>query len=373
MKFINLFFCTFLSLILLSSCEKDKDPLAIPTTYESANFATNVATEAGVRSQMSALTKYMKKAEKVENTLTLDSLTYFFSSNGSPSLSSITQGYYKNLIEGSFFQTMVACSGKDYDPANGATATNGGVFGARLLDKRAKETLQEIEKGLFEAALYNHFINLTKGTIDEATVDQMVSIYGAHPNFPNTNTAANTPTPDGFIALYAARRDKADGTGPYTRIRDQFIKLKAAVGAGKDYNEERDQAIADIKLLMEEALMATVIHYGYTGLSKLTTSSPSATTISGGLHDLGEAVGFTHGFKAIPQSERKITDAQIDEILALLLAPAGQDASMYRFVTEGTTALPNITAYQQKIKAIYGFTDAEMEDFKNNWISVQMR
>ena len=46
---------------------------------------------------------------------------------------------------------------------------------------------------------------------------------------------------------------------------------------------------------------------------------------------------------------------------------------MYKFVTNGETELPKITLMQQKIKAIYGFTDSEMNDFKNNWIAVNNR
>jgi hypothetical protein len=373
MKYIDKVICTAVLFIVFSSCEKEKTQLTIPTNYVSANYTTNVATEASVRAQMSALTTYMKNGENVANKLSIDSLTKYYTSNGTPSLSALTQPYYKNLINTNWLNTMVACSQNAYDPTNGATAIIGGVYGARLLDDKGKENLQEIEKGLFEAVMYNHFLTLTQGAITPETVDKMISIYGAHPNFPNTNTATKTTTPDGFMALYAARRDKNDGNGFYTKIRDQFLKLQSAVAAGEKYNAERDEAIATIKLNIEKAIMATVIHYGYTSTTKLTTTSPPATTISGGLHDLSEGVGFTHGFKTIPAGQRKITDAQIDEILVLLLAPANSNGSMYQFVTNGIVELPKIAQAQQKIKAIYGFTDLEMDEFKNNWISVQGR
>jgi hypothetical protein len=373
----NRFSALLVLYVTFISCDKNdnvKVPLDIPATYTSANFTANVATEAGLRTQLLTLTSQMKKGESIANKLNIDTLNKYFSNNGTTSLKSITQAYYSNLIETAFFPTMVTNSQNAYDPATGATATNGGVYGARLFDKGGKEVLQEVEKGLFEAAFYNHFISLTQGTIDSNTVDKMISIYGAHPNFPNTNTAANTTTPDAFIALYAARRDKNDGNGFYVKIKNQFIKLRAAVKAGAQYNTERDEAIAEIKLQMEKALMSTVIHYGYAAITKLSTTNPPATTISGGLHDLAEGVGFTHGFKAIPQANRKITDAQIDEVLSLLLASSNNaEASMYKFVTSGTTELAKIIQAQQKLKAIYGFTDTEMDEFKNNWISVQGR
>jgi hypothetical protein len=359
---------------LIVSCEKEKLPLVIPNAYTSADFSGNVVTEASLRKQLQNLTSQMKKGENVANKLSLDTLNKYFSLGGSPSLKSITQPYYLNLIESVFFPTMVANSQNEYDPTYGATANNGGVYGSRLLDKRGKEVLQEVEKGLFVAAFYNHLVSLTQGKIDTSTVDKMISIYGAHPNFPNTNTAAKTPTPDAFIALYAARRDKNDDTGFYTKIKGQFIKLKTAVSAGSEYNSERDAAISEIKLLIEKALMATVNHYGYSGVTKLSTTNPTASTIAGGLHDLSEGIGFVHGFKSISQANRKITDAQIDEVLSLLLAPSNNgEASMYKFVTNGTSELPKIAQAQQKLKVIYGFSDTEMEEFKNNWISVQGR
>jgi hypothetical protein len=376
-KFQKLFLFLAIS-FMVASCDPDevKTPLVVPTDYTSSNYSSVVLQESGLKAQSNALVAQMKKAETVTNKLNIDTLNKYFAANanGNTTLKNITQSYYANLIQTAFFPTMVTNSQNAYDPANGATTTNGGVYGARLLDKRGKELLQEVDKGLYGAAFYNHFINLTQGVIDSNTVDKMVSIYGAHPNFPNTNTAAKTPTPDAFIALYAARRDKADGTGIYTKTKSQFLKLKAAVKAGSEYNEERDAAITELKLLMEKALMSTVIHYGHTAVAKLSTTNPPATTISGGLHDLGESVGFAHGFKAIPQSQRKITDAQIDEILNLLLAPSNNaEASMFKFVTSGATELAKIGQAQQKIKAIYGFTDAEVEEFKNNWISVQGR
>lgn len=366
-----------LATVFFTACKKNKNVekamLQIPTNYVSENYATNVTAEASVRKQLATLTTYMKKAEDGIFKLRLDSLSYYFNNNGTPALSSITPDYYRNLMTNNWFAVMVACSANAYDPANGETANNGGVYGARLLDKRAKETNQEIEKGLFEAAMYNHFVNLSQTKITPETVDKMLCIYGAHPNFPNTNTPAKTPTPDAVIAMYAARRDKNDGNGLYSQIKNQFLKLQAATKAGDAYLDEQNAAVAELKILMEKAIMATVIHYGFAANTKLTKTAPLATDISGGLHDLGENVGFIHGFKTVPQAHRKITDAQIDEILALLLAPAGADATMYKFVTEPVTQLPKIAQYQQKIKAIYGFTDAEMTDFKQNWVALNKR
>lgn len=366
-----------LALVVLTACKKnkiEKAALQLPTEYQSATYAANVITEISVRRQLSTLTTYMKKAEKVDFKLRLDSLNYYFNNNGTPALSSITPNYYRTLITNNWFGVMVEASGNNYDPANGATANIGGVYGARLLDKNAKETNQEIEKGLFGAAMYNYFLTLSLTKITPETVDKMVCIYGANPSFPNSNVkSATNVSPDAFIATYAARRDKGDGNGLYSQIKSQFIKLKAATTAGDAYLDEQNNAVAELKILMEKAIMATVIHYGFAAITKLTNTTPTTALLAGALHDLGENVGFVHGFKAVPQAHRKITDAQIDEILALLLAPAGADATMYKFVTSPVTEVPKIEQMIVKLKAIYGFTDAEINDFKFNWILQNQR
>lgn len=366
-----------LIVMLFTSCKKNKIEeklaLQIPESYVSENYTVNVKEETSVRNQLTTLTTYMKKPEKLAFELNTDSLNYYFKNNGTPSLDSITPAYYNNLITNNWFKKLEEASKYTYNPINGATATTGGVYGARLLDKRAKKINQEIEKGLFLAALYNRFINLSLTKVTPKVIDKMLCIYGAHPNFPNTNTSKNTSTPDEFIALYAARRDKANGYGVYSQIKNQFLKLQSATKAGDLYIEEQKSAISELKILIEKSIMATVIHYGFAANTKLTNTSLTPMLIAGGLHDLGEAVGFVHGFKAVSQAHRKITDTQIDEILALLLAPASKDAEMYKFVTDATIQIPKIGLYQQKIKTIYGFSDLEMEDFKQNFISLYKR
>ena len=372
---MNKSICIVLMLaVFFSACKKEKTPLSLPTSYENENFDANVSNETSLATQLLALSTYMKKAENVANKLEADSLTkYYANTTTTTNLKSITASYINNLIENTYFPTLVSCSQNTYDIANGATATNGGVYGARLLDKRGKETLQETEKGLYAAALYNHIIALSQTTMTVQTVDKMVRIYGAHANFPNTNTLANTTTPDVLIALYAARRDKNDGTGLYTKIKNQFIKLQAAVKAGSEYNDEKNEAIAEVKLLIEKAIMATVINYSYAAIPKLTNASPTAALNASAIHDLSECVGFIHGFKAINATNRKITDTQIDELLTLLNAPAATDASMYLFVSNPVVETEKITQLVAKVKNIYGFTNAEVIDFKTNWIASQGR
>jgi hypothetical protein len=374
MKKINLIIITLL-LFNFISCKKDavKDPLVIPSNYESENYEDNTITERAIREQLSDLTNEMKKGDDVTNKLDLDVLKNLFSA-GTTSLKSITPTYYANLIENTWFPNMVSSSQNTFDIEDAPTATSGGVFVNRLLDKRGMETLQEIEKGLFAAAFYKYIVDLSKEPLTPAIVDKMVCMFGAHPTFPNTTNSANTDFPDAVIANYTARRDRTgNSTGLYREIRNQFIKLLAAVEAGDEYKEEQQDAITSLKLNIEKALMATVINYANSGRSKLSNESATDADKASGLHDLAEAVGFTHGFKAVPQADRKITDAQIDQILNYLKTPAGGSSTIYLFATSPNTATPSLLDLRTYIQEIYGFTTSEMNDFNFNWINSEGR
>jgi len=362
--------------ILVISCKKDdetKTPLVVPTTYDTTGFSANVETERNLRTQLSNFAAYIRKGDNVANKLASDSLNYYFTI-GTPSLESTTVSYYTNLIENTWFANIVTASQNSFDITTTPENTVGGVYINRLLDSKGKEMLQETEKGMFAATLYNHLVALSQGTVTAATVDRMLYIYGAHGSFPNTNTAANTTTPDTYIALYTARRDRsANATGLYRQIKAEFIKLKAAVNAGSDYNQEKNEAISSIKLLVEKALLATVVNYMNSAKTKINKDTPTDAEKIGAIHDLSECVGFVHGFKGIAQSNRKITDAQINQLLTYLNAPAGGSSTMYLFATEPATTIDGLDDARDYVQEIYGFTDAEMTDFNANWISAEGR
>jgi hypothetical protein len=376
MKKITKLLLSILTIISISCKKEEKDLLIIPTVYEydSINYATNVQTELNIRLQLAALTTYMKKGDNVANKLVIDSLNKYFSNLGNPTLKSITPTYYSNLIENTWFASMVTASQNAFDIADASTSTTGGVYVNRLLDSKGAELLQIIEKGMYFATLYNHFITLTQGTITETSVDRMICIFGAHPSFPNTNTLANTSYPDAYIALYTARRDRlANNSGLYRDIKRQFIKLKAAVKAGSKYDQEKNEAISALKLLMEKAIFATVINYINGAKTDLDIASPTANDKVSALHELSECVGFVHGFKALAQSNRKITDTQINQILAYLKNPIGGSNTMYLFGTSPSTSIADLDALKTYIKNIYNFSDTEMNEFNYNWISTEGR
>lgn len=361
---------------VLTSCSNNDDKndspkptLNVPTSYDSTGYGANTVAEAAVRTNLRSFVSEIQKGRSAANTLDATVLQSKFSN-----IKSLVPAAYASKVEG-WIVDIAAASGKYYLPA--ATVTGeGGVYStvsgaAYLFDETGIEPEQLVEKGLFSAMLYNYAIKLLNAELTTADVDRTVAIYGASPVFPNTNTASKTQFPDAFSALYAARRDKNDGNGFYTLNRDAFIKLKAAVAAGKDYEAERKEAIATIKANWEKSSAATVINYCKDGRTKIALNTDADNASA--LHSLSEAVGFTLGWKQVAQSDRIITDAQIDEVLALLNAEDGKTSTFYLFVTDGPNQIQKLQTVIEKLQSIYGFTAEQVNDFGSNWITVQSR
>jgi hypothetical protein len=378
MKKISIVLGALLLVGSISSCkkeEKEKDKLEIPTTYDGTNFNANTVTEDALIKQIVALTDEGKKGRNLDYIISKSTLEDLFTI-GSPSLSTEITLYYKEKFEGNngWFDKMAKASGNRWVPQAPEEGDKGGVFAGYLFDENGLEYQELIEKINFQAILFNRAINLMQGNISLSTVDQLVAVFGAKPTF--ANSASNNvaiENRDRAMANYAARRDKNDGKGFYSQIKKAFITLQAAILAGDDYQAEQKQAIKDIKLLWEKISMATVINYCHSPISKLSATTPSDADRASALHAINEGIGFLYGIKEINQTHRKITDAQIDEILVLFNAPATGTATVYKFATDPVTELTKLQDAIDKLKAIYGFSTQEIEDFKTNWVSSQNR
>ncbi|MCC7465608.1 MAG: DUF4856 domain-containing protein [Saprospiraceae bacterium] len=363
----------FAFLLLLVSCgEKDKSPLQIPDAYDGSAFSANTATQSAVRTQLEALVAEIKKGRTPGPVVDYNTISQLYNA-GTPSLKSISTPYYAGRLDGAngWLDELAKASGGIYTP--GTPSGQGGTYGVYLFDENGLEPEQMIEKGLFGAAMYHHAVVLMQGTITPATADQLVNIFGAHPDFPNTPTAANAANPDKFMANYAARRDKNDGTGLYTQMKNAFIKLQAAVKAGDDYTQERDEALAALRLTWEKVNAGTVINYCHAVISTLSSTNPTDAQKASALHAYGECVGFVHGWRTIHQDYKQITDAEIDQVLTLLNAPYNATPTSYLFATDPLNELPKLTQIINLLKAEYGFTTQEIEDFKKNWVAEQGR
>jgi hypothetical protein len=368
-------FAILISIVsIFTSCSKDepKAPLEIPTKYDGSTYADNISLQSEVLAKLTAQVDEAKKGRTPGTVVTLANLQSLYTT-GNPSLKTVSTTYFAGKMEGinGYMDELAKASGVTYTP--GTPNGQGGVYEAYLFDENGVEFEQLIEKGQFGAVLYKHASDLLSVTLTIETVDQLVAIFGASPAFPNSGTASSLVTPDKFLANYAARRDKNDGNGFYTQMETAFIKLQAALKAGDNYKQEQQEAIGVIKLTWEKVNAATVIHYCHAATATLSATSVNDVQKSSALHALGEGIGFIHGWKTIPASFKKITDAEIDEVLVLLNAPASGTPTVYKFATDAVAELPKLQQVITKLKNIYGFTDQEIEDFKKNWVSFQGR
>ncbi|MEM6264456.1 MAG: hypothetical protein AAGI38_18215 [Bacteroidota bacterium] len=366
------------STFLFTACDNDDDgdePAAfvLPSSYDAASFDANSATEAGVRTQLSNLSSEMKKG-RTGATVTKAALDGIYTGT----LEAVTTDYYKGKLQGAdkWLDELAAASGGAYDPA--AVTGEGGVAGAYLLDENGIEIEQLVEKGLFGAALYNHAVTLMKGDKTAATSDQILKIFGSHPDFPASNNGDKHMNPDGFAATYAGRRTKGDDTnGLYFRIKNALIKLQAATSADPVFTTEKEEAIAELQRAWEESQMATVVNYCQATITKLSASdydNTDLTKIGSAMHSYSEGVGFLHGWRTIDPNYRVITDAQIDALLMKMKAPMNGTPTSYEFHRDPTPAtLAPLQEVIDEIKMIYGFSDQQIEDFRLNFINEEDR
>jgi hypothetical protein len=236
--------------------------------------------------------------------------------------------------------------------------------------------------------MYNHAVSLINaGNITEATVDKLIEIYGAKPSFRNGEW--RTGERDRFSAQYAARRsDSGNARSIYNTLKINALTAKAAAKAGATYRDELNTALGDFKLNWEKAFAATVINYCHSALGGLNAPASSGITrdsiVSIAMHAYGEGVGFLSGLRAIPSSQRKITDAEIDELLNLLRAPylRTAQAQSYLFLSEVPSTAERFRldgrnelgfGVIERLAAIYGFSDTEIEGFRLNWVATQRR
>jgi hypothetical protein len=375
MKKQSIYTLVILFALGFTSCKKETEfeqpAFPVGTSYVSDNYAANTTDEQAILSQMNNLSTYMKRGQIAGTVLYLDSLNNLFQA-GNESLKSICTTYYGDLIDSpnGYFSSLAEASGGTY--VVGAPQGQGGVFMNRLFDEFGVEHNELIDKGLYSAALYNQALTFMTPTMTQANLDRIVCLFGANPSFPNSGSA-NVSSPDKFMANYAARRDKNNGTGIYTKFKNAAILAQAQIAAGSSYASEVQNSLTTMRQSWEKASAATAINYCHSTVSALSATNPTDAAIASGLHAYAEGLGFIHGWKSISQQYRIITDTQIDEILVLLNAPYNQDPNSFLFVTDAANQLPKIQEVISRLKAIYGFSTSEIEDFKKNWVAEQGR
>ncbi|MFN0048482.1 MAG: hypothetical protein ACKVOU_05110 [Cytophagales bacterium] len=374
--------------VLLFSCTKEKE--AIPaaqtvfTVYDSTNFKSNTTNETSLKGDFTSLVNEIKKARVSSYKLTENTLNTLYSSK----LQAATTPYFKEQINLFIPEIAKSSTGGLYNYGID-TLGNGGVFGlgssAYLFDEKGLEIEQLIDKGMFAATLYNESLKYFKSnTLNSADVDKLLSLYGAHPSFPNTPTASKTSNPDAFIANYAARRsDINDENSIYILIKKSFINLKGMVADPSSNAIAIENEKMAIRKNMEKVLAATVINYLFAIEKNLnlykdnaldnTKALPTVNQTAAAMHAYGECVGFIWGLKNIDAAYKTIAESDITYVLSELRVPSFKTHNAYlidKIYQDGLLRAGNV---KSKLKSIYAFSDAEMEGFRNNWVSTQAR
>jgi len=338
----------------------------LPSAYESPSYDQNTVMERDIRARLKALLQPMKDAEaSLSVKPTEDELKALWNA-GTPSLRSLTSSYYIPKVE-AMLSDFSKAAGNGWTPST-TPSGSGGKFGSYIFSSQGVDLRQGIEKGMFAATFYRHALALQSQPISAATLDRLIAIYGSHASFPADTAAAQNP--DEFVSAYAKRRDKRDpqNPGPYLKIKQAMIYAQAALAAGTACSAEVQASLTVFRNEWERAVFQTVIYYLNDASKKLSAAVPAPADQSAALHGFGEVIGFIHGWKQLPADRRIITDAQIDDLLKLLLSdPSAASSSAYKLITDTATELPKLNLAIQKVAAVYGLTPAQVEDCKTNY------
>lgn len=355
-------------LLGLFSCEStDIAPLNIPSSYEGAAFVANTTNEYALRENFAAFVRELQKGRVAGTVVPAAALRMTFEAGGANSVSANLPADQRANFLTWFEEVEKASRGAGYVFGNTpAQSGQGGVNNGYLYDENGLEIEQVLDKGSFGWIFFRKGQALLQNPTLE-NLDKALALFGANPTFPNTPNrpiSSTTFQPDVLMANYGARRTRAAG-GMYTQVRDAFIKAQAAIKAGPDYTQERQEAIQAILTGWEKINAATVINYLFATETGLTTTNADQRTLSTAMHAHGESIGFLQGFKGA--NGKIITDAQIEAALVSLNA-----TQPYRLIGS-PTEIAKLSALRRTLQSIYGFTDAEVESFRNNWVTVEQR
>ena len=334
-------------------------------TYPDEGFNTNAADALTLRTALKNLNDPMKAAETSVATRATASQLETLWTAGSPSLKSITAPAHQTLVS-EIFQKFELASGSAWTPVDPA-AGPGGIYGSWIFSPTGVDLRQLMEKGLFGGAHYAEAARLMTATAKPGDVDQMVALFGANPSFPMDDKAMISP--DVHSAVYAKRRTNptAATPGPYLAIKAAFMNARQATLVGADCAPQREAAFAAIREQWERSLLGTVVYYMTSSATILEKSTPTAMEKASALHGIGESIGFLRGLRAVPSSQRIITDAQLDQVLGTLTAASIDGAQAHRFVTDSASTVDKLTTAISQIQAARQFSAEEINAFKLNF------
>lgn len=359
-----IFYFLFVILVITTSCKKES---VLPdNSYDATQFVAHTSEAADITSRMILLADSMKKGKIAGVTLSAANLSSFYAFS-LPSLQQATEPAFQVLVP-ALFQSLELASGNAFDPAN--SNLTGGLYGGYLFDQQGAEPGEIVDKGLYAALILHRIFSVyLQGEISLQDLDNALYLYGAHPDFSNSDKASYHTHPDILLAKYAARRDDGTGQGVYLQIKQHFIDAQHALKAGNAEQAKLQTAVAGLKNQMERAIAATIINYINASLSAFSQTSPTTETLASGMHAAGEAIGFSLGLKSL--SGTQITDAELDAVLNALRYGSNPQQKVTDFVTDPVAAVAGLQPALGILQAAYGFSAAEMESFRFNQVNIR--
>lgn len=334
--------------------------VVVQSIYTSPSFTTNAAEELNLRAYAFEIDRKMEQTEGSNTAiLTTAELTNAFT-EGAPNLRSISTSAAQATIDG-YLTGYGDAVGRVWTLAQAEAdggATTGGKFESTFhVSSTGLDLREATSRTMLGGAFYNHAVALATGALTEATIDRLVASFGATPAFANRTDDDAGADRDGLSAALASQRDdQSQSSGPYRRIRDALLTARAAAGAGDKCRDELNQALATFFSEWERSSYASAIYF-LNLASAAATSQPAKGPVA--LRAFGDAIGLIQSFRGVPQDRRKITDAQIDGMLAKI----GADKP-FELLSDTANRTPTFVSATQDIASLYGFTQSDVETFK---------
>ncbi len=364
------------TIFLITSCKKDgytTKPLVVEENYDTANYKSNIAELLPYTQSFDELVIELKKGRTNGVKLDADKLNKFLVNYNGVTLYTDMLLYNVDFLldaEYGWLKKASNASGNTFNPdsSNGL----GGTYGGYLFTDKGHEPEQMAEKNLFGSYFSKMAIQLL--IINEPTlksVDQALFLIGLTPQFKNSGAAKHGAYADKYMANYVARRDKNDGNGYYSQIKYNFLKLQAALKAGSEYNKERDEARNAIREILEKATFATVINYCHSSIANMSQTEMTEAQKAATLHAMAECAGFATGW--VDMSRKTMSFEKSIQLLTLLQSKPDALGNPLLFINDRVNQVNNINQIIDLVQTELKFTNAEVEDFKKNWVTEQNR
>ncbi|HEY4286779.1 MAG TPA: DUF4856 domain-containing protein [Puia sp.] len=376
MKRANLLISLSSLIIVAAGCKKDNSPsvpnYTVPTTYNFTNFNdTNALKLLAMADQIGAKINTASTAGTIVSAQQLKDMFnnvngYFVDSALKLNSSGLKLSGYCSSAEAG--DILNYCDSVGAESQSTVTASNG-VPGRASSSASASKKYLLSAKGVFYSQMFKKGINglcsyaITNlylkdsvansvdstivvpgsGTAMEHYWDLAFGFFGVPVDFPTNKTGLR------YAASYSNQVD--GGLGSNATIMNAFLKGRAAISA-KDPGTRTAQV--NILISAFEQLNAAAIVQEM----KETETNIDAVDAVAAMGTMSEALGFARTLKYYTNN-RKITDAQITQLLQLFDSANPNDPNLYNFINPSATPAELKTktdAIRKFIGSVYGFT-----------------